>query len=119
MGTITIKSLTYHAYHGYYDEERDEGNRFEVDLHFSLDIQKAGYSDELQRTIDYQEAEGIVRDVMEGGSVKLIETLAQRIGNELFDTFAQAQKLEVAVRKMHPPIETESEYAEVRMSWKR
>lgn len=119
MGTITLKSLTYHAAHGYYDSERRDGNRFEVDLHFTLELGQAGNFDELWRTVDYQEAEEIVRRIMEGESVKLIETLARRIGDQLFDTFGQAEELEVIVRKLQPPLETECEYAQVRMSWKR
>ncbi len=119
MGTITLKSLTYHGLHGYYEEERREGNRFEVDLHFELPLDRAGSSDELRKTVDYQEAEEIVRDIIEGESVKLIETLARRIGDTLFDTFGQVRELEVVVRKLHPPIETECEYAQVRLTWKR
>ena len=119
MGTITLKSLTYHAPHGYYEEERQTGNRFEVDLHFQLELSKAGSSDELWRTVDYQEAEQIVRDVMEGESVNLIETLVRRIGDQLFNTFGQVKELEVVVRKLAPPLETECEFAQVRMSWKQ
>lgn len=119
MGTITLKSLSYHGLHGYYEEERREGNRFEVDLHFELPLNRAGSSDELQKTVDYQEAEEIVRDIIEGESVKLIETLARRIGDTLFDTFGQVRELEVVVRKLHPPIETKCEYAQVRLTWKR
>jgi dihydroneopterin aldolase len=119
MGTITLKSLTYHGLHGYYKEERREGNRFEVDLHFKLPLNQAGATDELWKTVDYQEAEEIVRKIMEGESVKLIETLATRIGDTIFETFAQVRELEVVVRKLHPPIETECEYAQVRLTWKR
>ncbi len=119
MGTITLKSLTYHARHGYYEQEREEGNRFEIDLHFSLPLAEAGSSDELWQTVDYQEAEEIVREVMEGESVKLLETLARRIGDRLLDTFGQVREIEVFVRKLQPPLETECEYAQVRMTWKQ
>lgn len=119
MNTLTLKSLRYHARHGFYEKERREGNDFEVDLVFHADLRQAGESDALAHTVDYQEAEEMVRSVMEGPSVKLIETLAVRIGESLFEAFAHVQQIEVAVRKLQPPLPTETAYSEVRMTWQR
>ena len=119
MDKLTLKGLSYHGKHGYYEEERIEGNDFEVDLIFYADFSEAGKSDELNETIDYQKAEERVRAVMEGPSVKLIETLAHRIGEELFREFEAVQKLEVKVRKLHPPLPANTEYSEVQMTWQR
>lgn len=119
METMTLKGLRFRAYHGYYKRERDEGNDFEIDLVFSANLQPAAESDNLRDTVDYQKAEKIVSSVMEGPSVKLIETLAKRIGDRLFDEFSVVQKLEVSVRKLRPPLETETAYSEIRMSWQR
>lgn len=117
METLTIKSLQFHAYHGYYEKERSDGNDFEVDLIFRGDMRSAGDSDDLQDTIDYQEVLNIVASVMEGPSCKLIETLAKQIGDQLFDHFEEARELEVAVRKLHPPLDTKTAYSEIRMQW--
>lgn len=119
METLTLKGLRFRAYHGYYKEERDEGNDFEVDLVFSADLQQAGERDELGDTIDYQKAKQIVASVMEGPPVKLIETLAKRIGDKLFEEFQQAKQLKVAVRKLHPPLDVETDYSEIKMQWQR
>ena len=119
METLTLKGLRFHAYHGYYDKEREEGNDFEVDLIFSATLRKAGDSDNLSDTIDYQEAVKIVESVMNGPSQKLIETLTKQIGDQLFEAFPKAKKLEVAVRKLHPPLQIETDYSEIRMSWQR
>lgn len=117
MDTLTIKGLQFHAYHGYYEKERSEGNDFEIDLIFRGDLRKAGDSDDLRDTIDYQEVLDIVTSVMEGPSRKLIETLAKRIGDQLFDYFKEASELEVAVRKLNPPLDTKTAYSEIRMQW--
>lgn len=119
METLTLKSLQFHASHGYYAEEREEGNDFEVDLIFRGELRKAGDSDELSDTIDYQEVLNTVTSVMNGPSLKLIETLAKRIGDRLFDQFDDATELEVAVRKLHPPLDVETAYSEIRMQWPR
>jgi dihydroneopterin aldolase len=119
METLTLNSLQFHAPHGYYQRERDEGNDFEVDLTFTADLRQAGNSDKLDDTIDYQQVLDIVTSVMHGPSVKLIETLAKRIGDQLFDNFTEIEMLEVAVRKLHPPLDVETAYAEIQMQWQR
>lgn len=119
METLTLKRLRFRGYHGYYEREREEGNDFEIDLVFSANLQQAGMSDDLRDTVDYQKAKQIAADVMEGPSVRLIETLAKRIGDELFERFPEVQKLEVAVRKLNPPLDVETAYSEIRMQWQR
>ena len=119
MEILTLKSLGFRAYHGYYEEERRNGNDFEVDLAFTADLRGAGESDSLGDTIDYQEVLEIVESVMNGPSVKLIETLAKRTGDKLFERFAEVEKLKVAVRKLHPPLKVETEYSEICMAWQR
>lgn len=119
MDRLTLKGLQFRASHGYHQWEREEGNDFEVDLIFSANLQLAGKRDSLGDTIDYQKAEKIVRSVMEGKSVKLIETLAKRMGNELFQSFPKADQLEVSVRKLDPPLETKTAYSEITMQWQR
>lgn len=120
MDTLTLKGLRFEARHGWHEKERQEGNLFEIDLVFRGSFREAGETDELDRAIDYQEAEKLVRGIiMEGESVKLLETLALRIGNALFDRFDNALELEVAVRKLNPPLPAATEYSEIRMEWKR
>ncbi len=119
MDTLTLNGLQYRGKHGYYEQERAEGNTFEVDLIFGLDLSDAAATDNLDTTIDYQAAEALVKEIMHGPSVKLIETLAQRIGKKLFNSFPCIQKLEVRVRKLNPPLETKTQYSEVTMAWLR
>jgi dihydroneopterin aldolase len=119
METLTLKSLQFHAYHGYYEKERKEGNNFEVDLIFKADLRKAGSTDDLNDTIDYQDVLKEVQTVMNGPSLKLIETLAKNIGDRLFDHFPTIQSLDVAVRKLNPPLSVKTEYSEIRIQWQR
>ncbi|MDX1639729.1 MAG: dihydroneopterin aldolase [Balneolaceae bacterium] len=116
---LLIKGLAYRARHGYYEEERLEGNDFEVDLEFTLNLEEAARSDELGKTLNYEEAELIVREVMEGPSRNLIETLVFSIGENLFGQFPEVDRLEVKVRKLHPPLRAETDFSEVTMTWQR
>jgi len=119
MDTLTLKDLRFEASHGVYGEERRQGNQFQVDLIFSVDLREAGESDQLADTIDYQKAAAVVRKVMEGPSRRLIETLTRQIGDQLFELFPQAEQLQVSVRKLSPPLSMETAYSETSMSWQR
>lgn len=119
MDRITIKSLTFKARHGYYEEERVEGNWFEVDLIAHGNFKKAIDENDLNKTFNYETATSIVADIMEGPAEKLIETLCSKIGNRLMEKEPAICLLEVVVRKLSPPIQVKSEYAEISMKWSR
>lgn len=119
MDTLTLKNIRIKGKHGFYEKERKDENNFEVDLIFTADLQKAAESDRLEDTIDYQQAISVVHDIIKGPSQKLIESLTKEIGDQLFSRFPQVEKLKVAVRKLHPPVDTETDYSEISMSWQR
>lgn len=119
MDILTLKGLQYHARHGYYESERAEGNLFEVDLVFYAPLDEAGKTDDLNKTINYEQAEQAVARIMNGTSVKLLETLAERIGGTLFDDIKIAKKIIVRVRKLNPPLSTSATYSEIERQWSR
>ena len=118
MDKLVLKGLRFHGLHGVFEQEKIIGNIFEVDLEFTLSLQKAGETDDLKHTIDYASARTIVADIMKSHSLNLIETLSLKIGEQLFKEF-EIDSLEVKVRKMNPPMEGETEYSEVTMQWPR
>jgi dihydroneopterin aldolase len=118
MGTITLKSIQFHARHGVLPHEKVEGNDFEVDVIADADLLRAARTDDLAHTLDYGRAADIVGDVMHGESVDLIETLVHRIGDRLMSAFPAVRDLTVAVRKLNPPIDGQAAYSEVRETWR-
>lgn len=116
---ITLKSIAVHAGHGYYDEEREKGNRFEIDLTATGNFREASQKDDLAKTFDYEKAEQAVLDVMHGSPEKLIETLCGNIGDRLFEEFTLIETLSVTVRKLNPPIKSPAAYAEITIRWNR
>ena len=119
MSTVTVKGIRMRAFHGYHDAEREQGNDFEVDLSFDCDITLAGTSDDLSATTDYAAAAAIVQLVFDAEPVKLIETLCINTGNALWKAFGQVSRLEVTVRKLHPPMQPPAASAEVKQVWQR
>lgn len=119
MDKITLKSLQFYAKHGYYDSERQEGNKFELDVTASGNFKKAIQNNDLNNTFNYEIVERIAGNVFAGPSEKLIETLCEKIGEQIFAECENIATLKVSLRKMNPPIKVTAKYAEITMKWKR
>lgn len=120
MDRITLKSLAFHAKHGHNEQERINGNQFEIDIEaYGAFRHVAEQDDGLHQTFDYAKAEEIARRVMLGTSRKLIETLCKDIGDQIFTEFTIVRALSVSVRKLRPPIQTDAAYAEITLEWNR
>lgn len=119
LDRITIKSLSFRGKHGYYPEERDTGNAFEVDITAEGEFRESIQNNDLGKTFNYEMAAKYAENIISGPSELLIETLCYRIGEAIFKHAKSVLKLTVVVRKLRPPIETDAEYAEIEMTWKR
>ncbi len=119
MDTITLKALKFRGKHGYYEQERAKGNDFELDVVASGHFRAATSDNDLNKTFNYEMVQEVAEAVFSGPQEKLIETLCQNIGDQIFDKTPHIKQLEVSVRKLNPPIESEAIYAEITMQWKR
>jgi len=103
MITIELKDLEFYAYHGVYEEEREKGNTFIVNLAISAELQEAIQDDKLTDTIDYETLYAIVKNEMELPS-NLLEHVAGRIRSAIIKDFTQIKSLEISIEKLSPPI---------------
>lgn len=119
MDTLTLKSIELKGKHGVYSEERKNGNHFELDVIIHGDFKAAGDQDDITLTVNYEPIEAIASEILAGPSKLLIESLCRQIGNRIFDQFPVIQFMEVALRKLNPPLKSPTAYAEIRMKWQR
>jgi len=103
MGQIRIEQMEFYSFHGCFEEERIVGNRFLVDLTMETDMKKAATSDRIEDALNYQTAYDLVKMEMKTSSY-LLENIAKRILDALFDSFDQLDKATVKVSKMNPPM---------------
>jgi dihydroneopterin aldolase len=103
---VILRGVAARGRHGVFASERENGQRFVVDVVCSLDLTPAGTSDQLDATVDYGTlAERIVADI-EGDPVNLIEALAERIARTCLSV-PIVEKVEVTVHKPGAPISVE------------
>ncbi|TGA96544.1 2-amino-4-hydroxy-6-hydroxymethyldihydropteridine diphosphokinase [Sporolactobacillus shoreae] len=116
---IILSQMSFYGYHGALPEENKIGQRFLVDAELEADLYAAGASDSLEQTINYAEVYGLVRDIVEGPVFKLIEAVAERIAEELLNTYSQAASCRIRVIKPDPPIAGHYESVAVEIERKR
>ena len=103
MVLIEIEGMEFYAFHGHFDVEKVAGNRFLVDLKIEADCDKAGQTDHLADTLDYQKAYLVVKQEMAIPS-DLLEHVGQRIINRMKSEFREVKKITAKVSKMTPPM---------------
>lgn len=103
MGIVQIENMEFYAYHGHYREEQIVGNRFLVDLTLETDTDLPARTDNLKDALNYQHAYEIVKKEMERKS-HLLENIAGRILEALFNEMKGIHKATVKVSKMNPPM---------------
>jgi dihydroneopterin aldolase len=103
MGIIQLNNLEFFAFHGCFKEERIIGNRFLVDVVLETDTNEAEETDDLTKTINYQEIYKIVKSEMEINS-KLLENLARRIIIGISDKYPRIINIEIKVSKLSPSL---------------
>ena len=54
MGKVALEGIEFFAYHGYYEEQRKIGNKYEVNIEITSDLSEAAKSDSLSGTINYE-----------------------------------------------------------------
>ncbi len=104
INVIRIKKASFYAYHGVFREEQKVGGKFEADIELYTDFRNAASKDDLRQTVDYEKVYRILHDIAMREKFFLLESLANRIVQELFADFPSVSRIIVRVRKNNPPI---------------
>jgi dihydroneopterin aldolase len=118
MGVIVLKNIRCYAFHGCLHEEGIIGSDYLVNLAIKADLKKSSQTDDLNDTIDYVKLNEIVVKQMDTRS-KLLEEVAQRILNEIFNEFDNVLKAKVEVSKINPPLGGDVERVTIKLTQKR
>jgi len=103
MITIAVHGAEFFAYHGFYVEEQILGARFIVDAEVTFQPAADLKQDNISETVNYEEIYRVVSTQMKH-TRKLIETVAQSIGEELKMKYPFVDSVKVTLSKMHPPL---------------
>lgn len=83
MDRIELKGMVFSGRHGVRAAERENPQDFKVDVKLDAELAEAGRSDSVGDTVDYRLVYAIAKEVIEGESAQLIETLAGKIADRV------------------------------------
>lgn len=112
MDIIKLTNMVFYAHHGYYEAERELGQRFELDIEVECDLMPASQNDDLKSTIDYRKIYAIAKDTFENYKFKLLETLAEKIAGQILESQVISSVL-IRVRKPHVPLKGFLDHIEI------
>ncbi len=100
---IMLRGVRATGYHGVFEHERRDGQEFVVDVELSLDLSRAGGSDELADTYDYGKLATAVVARIEGEPYDLVERLAAVIADDVLRDL-RVDEVRVTVHKPQAPV---------------
>jgi dihydroneopterin aldolase len=115
---IVLANMRFEGRHGYDDDERLNPQPFEIDVELALNLQPAGVDDDLEQSVDYGQVHDAVRRIVETGSFRLLEALAEAISRDVL-TDPAVDEVVVRVRKPRVQLGGPLDYAGVEITRRR
>ena len=104
MDKIILDNMEFYGYHGVFEEENKLGQRYRVCATVYLDLQAAGKTDDLNKSVNYAEIYTLCKSIVEGKPFNLIEAVAEKIAADILVTYPSIQSCKIKVVKPDPPI---------------
>ncbi len=118
MDRVIVKGLVVRATVGVSEAERATPQRCRVDVELAVDLDAAGQLDDLATTVDYGAVVETLREAAALHTVKLLESLAARMIEALFERFGpdrighrpppgKALAVKLRLVKLDPPLDAD------------
>lgn len=115
IGTIELRGVRCDAVVGVLSEERTRTQPLVVDLDITRPLADAARTDDIGRTTNYALVVDEVVRVATDGQYFLLEALAAAVAEATFALDGAITSVEVAVRKLAPPIDADIDTVGVRL----
>lgn len=121
MDQIKIDNLEIYAYHGVFQEEKEKGQPFYINLTMNTDLRAAGRTDDLTKSTHYGEVALLLKKKMTETSYDLIERAAEVCAEAVLLRFPLIRSLTLELRKPEAPIPMtfESVSVVIHRGWKK
>ena len=109
---ICLHEVRFYAFHGVMLQERSVGGEFLVSVKVGYPLEKAMSSDDVADTLNYAALYELVKKEMMQPS-SLLEHVMGRIVEAIEKAFPEVKSVEVKIKKVNPPMGSDSNGAEV------
>jgi dihydroneopterin aldolase len=104
MDKIIMENMAFYGNHGVLPEEKALGQKFFVDAYLGLPLKKAGENDDLNFSVNYGAVYETIKEVVTEECFDLLEALAERLCNAIFDAYPQVAEIRIRVKKPEAPV---------------
>jgi dihydroneopterin aldolase len=101
---IELKGIEAFGYHGVFDHEKRDGQKFYADICAELDLEGPSNSDDLKDTVDYGAIVDLVIEDIQSDPCQLIEHLGGRIADRILFEFHKINRIAVTIHKPSAPV---------------
>ncbi len=95
---ILLQNMIFYGFHGVYEYEREQGQKFLVDVEITADLTLASQTDNLADTVDYTIVYSNIKEIMENHKFQLLEAVGSHIAEMILKTTI-ATEVNVKIRK--------------------
>ncbi|MBR2215869.1 MAG: dihydroneopterin aldolase [Selenomonadaceae bacterium] len=119
MAKVRIHNMMFYGFHGVYEYEREQGQKFFFDLEIELPDDAAIESDDLKDGVDTAAVYDIVKYATENKRFTLLEALSAHIGDKLLAKYPHFSAVTTKIRKPSVPISGPIDYVEAETTRRR
>ena len=109
---ISLENIKLYGYHGASANERELGQRFEIDVEIIADLAEAVATDDMKKTVNYEKVYRLVESEVVNQKYHLLEAMADKIARDVLTQFG-ALEVVVRVRKPSVPIAGSIDHVEI------
>lgn len=113
MAKVRIHNMMFYGFHGVYEYEREQGQKFYVDVEVVTKDDTMADTDDVKDGVDPAAIYDIVKDVTENKRFQLLGALSAHIGDKLLKKYPHFYSVTTRIRKPSVPISGPIDYVEV------
>ncbi|MBR2142919.1 dihydroneopterin aldolase [Anaerovibrio sp.] len=113
MAKVKIVNMMFYGFHGMYEYEREQGQKFYFDVEATTKDDKVVESDDVADTVDSSALYAAAKEACENKRFHLLQALAGHIGDRLINQHPVISEVKVTIRKQSVPIPGPLDYVQI------
>ena len=119
MIKMRMTNMMFYGFHGYYEYEREQGQKFFLDVELQADENVVGELEKFEESANAARVYEIVKELMENHRFHLLAELGIKIADTLLEKIGHIDEAIVRIRKPSVPIAGCLDYVETEIIRRR
>lgn len=119
MAKVRIKNMMFYGFHGLYEYEREQGQKFYIDIEVETRDDSVAQADDPVNAVQSATVYAVIRDAVENKRFMLLQALGLHVNQEILKAMPMAKASTIIIRKPSVPIAGPLDCVEVEVCTKR